>query len=140
MDFMLDGYCGLYCGACPAMLGTRARTETTLCYGCKSDHPAGHCATCGIRACARQQGYAFCYECADLATCEQMRKFMADEQWPYHQGVLKNLEMIQRDGVAKWLEIQEERWRCANCRASHSWWDETCCQCGRTVANYRADL
>ncbi|MFH2040683.1 MAG: DUF3795 domain-containing protein [Chloroflexota bacterium] len=140
MDFILDGYCGLYCGACPVMLETKAGTGTNPCYGCKSEQPAEYCATCDIRACARRKGYAFCYECADLSTCEKMQKFMMDAQWPYHQGVLKNMEKIRCNGVAKWLEVQDERWRCANCGTPHSWWDETCPQCGQTVANYQADL
>jgi len=136
----LDGYCGLYCGACPVMLGTKAGTETNPCYGCKSEQPAGHCATCDIKQCARQKGDNFCHECAERSTCEQMRNFMADPQWPYHQSVFKNFDEIRRDGLAAWLEAQAERWRCGTCGISHSWWDETCRQCGQTVANYRADL
>ncbi|MGA2489566.1 MAG: DUF3795 domain-containing protein [Anaerolineales bacterium] len=140
MKFKLDGYCGLYCGACPVMLRTKAGKETNPCHGCKSEQIAQrHCSTCGIKACARQKGYEFCYECPDLEICEQMQKFTTDEKWPYHQGVLKNLESIQRDGLVKWLEIQEARWQCSNCGAPHSWWDETCAQCGQAVANYQAD-
>jgi rubrerythrin len=65
---------------------------------------------------------------------------MEDTKWPYQQGVLKNMETIRCEGLTKWLERQDKRWRCANCGASHSWWDETCPQCGQTVANYQADL
>jgi hypothetical protein len=140
MDFVLDGYCGLYCGACPVLLGTRAETESSPCHGCKSEQHAPHCATCGIRTCAHQKGYEFCYECADLAVCEQMQRFMADEQWLYHQGVLKNMEAIHREGRGEWLENQEARWQCAHCGAPHSWWNETCPRCGQAFASYRADL
>jgi hypothetical protein len=140
MEYILDGYCGLYCGACPVMLGTRAGTEAHPCFGCKSELPAGHCATCGIKACARSKGYDFCGECADLGACDQMQKFLTDPQWPYHQGVLKNMEVIRRDGVTAWLEVQDKRWRCASCGTPHSWWQETCSQCGKPVVSYRADL
>lgn len=141
MDFKLDAYCGLYCGACPVLLGTEAGTETNPCHGCKSGQLGNrHCATCGIKACASRKGYEFCHECPELGICEQMQKFIADERWPYHQGVLKNLGTIRREGVTKWLEIQEARWKCENCGAPHSWWDETCPYCGQPVANYRADL
>jgi hypothetical protein len=140
MDFVLDGYCGLYCGACPVMLEAKAGKAANPCYGCKSERPAGHCVTCAIKACAREKGYAFCDECAELSTCEKMQAFMVDPQWPYHQGVLKNMETIRRDGLAQWLEVQDRRWRCPSCGASHSWWDETCPQCRQAVANYRADL
>ena len=47
--------------------------------------------------------------------------------------------MIRRDGLAKWLAGQEKRWRCANCGTPHSWWDETCPQCGQAVVSYQTD-
>lgn len=140
MDFILHGYCGLYCGACPVMLNTKEGMATERCYGCKSEQPTGYCATCGIKRCAAQKGFEFCNECPESNTCEQMRKFVEDTKWLYQQGVLKNMEMIRRDGLAKWLARQEKRWRCANCGASHSWWDETCPQCGQAVASYKADV
>ena len=61
-----------------------------------------------IKACARSKGFAFCDECAELRTCEKMHAFMIDPQWPYHQSVLKNMEMIRREGLAKWLEAQDQ--------------------------------
>jgi len=141
MEFVLDGYCGLYCGACPVLLKTRAGDEPAPCYGCKSNYISQHhCATCDIKACARQKGYAFCHECAELNTCERMHTFMAAPEWPYHQSVLKNLECVERDGLQPWLEEQAKRWRCPQCGAAHSWWDETCRQCGAAVSSYRADL
>jgi hypothetical protein len=140
MEFVLDGYCGLYCAACPTMLGTKAGTEVNVCHGCKSEQVAPCCAGCGIRACAREKGYEFCHECADLAACDKMRTFMADQDWPYHQGVLKNLETIRLEGKRAWLELQTMRWRCAGCGAAHSWWDETCGQCGQPVQSYKVDL
>jgi hypothetical protein len=95
---------------------------------------------CGIKACAVRKGYEFCNECSEYGTCALMRKFVEDTKWPYQQGVLKNMEMIRCDGLAKWLEVQDERWRCANCDTSYSWWDETCPQCSQAVANYQADV
>lgn len=74
MDTILHGYCGPFCGACPYMLNTKTGTGTEQCYGCKSELPAGYCATC----CARSKGYEFCNECADLGACELMEKFIND--------------------------------------------------------------
>lgn len=140
MDFILHAYCGLYCGACPILLHTKAGTGTDQCHGCKSEQPTGYCAICSIKTCAIQKGFEFCGECPDFNSCEQMRKFVEDTTWPYQQGVLKNMETIQRDGLSKWLEEQDMRWRCANCSAVHSWWDETCPQCGQAVASYKVDV
>jgi hypothetical protein len=85
MEFVLDGYCGVYCGACPVMLATKAGKidDAQQCYGCKSEKPTGFCATCGIKACAQRKGYEFCDQCNELKTCELMQKFVSDQQYPY---------------------------------------------------------
>lgn len=142
MDFVLDGYCGVYCGACPILLATRAGKldEAQQCYGCKSEKPTGFCSTCGIKACAHHKGYEFCNQCSGLKTCELMLKFISDRQYPYGQCVLKNMETIGDISLPKWLEMQDERWRCKNCDASHSWYHEACPECGRAVASYKTDL
>ena len=142
MDFILHGYCGMYCGACPVVLETKAEraTEDKQCYGCKSAKPAGYCATCGMKACAQRKGYEFCYQCDELNVCELMQKFASDKNFPYGQCALKNMEMIREEGLPKWLEKQGRRWRCENCGTLQSWYHETCPQCGHAVASYKVDL
>jgi hypothetical protein len=140
--YVLDGYCGVYCGACPVMLATRAGKidDAQQCYGCKSLKPTGFCTTCGIKTCAQHKGIEFCHQCNELITCGLMQKFVSDTQYPYGQCVLKNMQMIQEEGLAKWLERQDKRWRCKNCDAEHSWYHNACPQCGQGVASYQADL
>jgi len=142
MEFILHGYCGVFCGACPNLLATRDGRidETRQCFGCKSLKPTGFCKTCGIKACAQHKGYDLCGQCTDLQTCEMMLKFMADQQYPYGQCLAKNMESIREQGLAGWLEMQDRRWRCAACGTRHSWYQETCPHCGQVVADYRADL
>jgi rubrerythrin len=50
------------------------------------------------------------------------------------------MQKIQEEGLANSLEMQDRRWRCKNCDAAHSWYHETCPQCGQAVANYQADV
>ncbi len=140
MDFILHAYCGLHCGACPILLNTRGGTGVDRCHGCKSEQPAAYCAVCSIKGCALARGYAFCNECPDYQDCALMDKFLKDANWPYQQGAAENMECIHQLGLAKWLDAQEARWRCASCGTAHSWWDETCPGCGQAVADYRADL
>lgn len=142
MEYILDGNCGVYCGACPVILATRAGNleEDQQCYGCKSEKPTGFCETCKIKACAISKGFEFCIECGKLTTCDLLRNFVADTQYPYGQCVLKNLQLIQVTGLPTWLEMQDERWRCKNCNTSHSWYQETCRQCGHAVVSYKFDL
>src|SRR5512143_3084682 len=142
MDFILDGYCGVYCGACPILLATKAGKidDVQQCYGCKSAKPTGFCATCGIKACAQRKGDEFCDQCNELEICELMQKFIADEQYPYGQCVLKNMMIIRGLGLTQWLEMQDKRWRCTHCGTAHSWYHETCLECGHAVDSYKADL
>ena len=124
------------------MLATKAGKldDANQCYGCKSEKPTGFCATCDIKACAQRKGYEFCNQCNELISCELMRKFVTNKQYPYGQCVLKNLQIIQEKGLAQWLEMQDKRWRCSNCGAAHSWYHETCPQCAQAVASYQADI
>jgi hypothetical protein len=48
-----------------------------------------------------------------------MQKFMKDANWPYQQIVSSNMESIRQIGLSKWLETQEQRWRCTNRGVSH---------------------
>jgi hypothetical protein len=140
MEFVLDGYCGLYCGACTMVLETKAGIAEKTCYGCKSEGPAGHCATCAIKACAQSKGFDFCYQCADLETCEKMQHFIHDPQYPNGLNVPKNFTDIQRVGVKTWLTDQQQRWQCPNCGTAFTWYDEVCPQCSQPVKSYQADL
>ena len=140
MEYRLDGYCGLYCGACPMMLETKAGKASEECHGCKSEQAAGHCQVCDIKACASQKGFEFCYECSEMEICTYLQSFIVDERYPYHQAVYKNFNTIKKVGVHQWLDLQKVRWQCPNCGSPFSWWDETCPHCAKPVKNYKADL
>jgi len=107
MDFILHGYCGLYCSACPIMLNTKTGAGTEQCCGCKSKQPTGYCAVCSIRACARGKRYEFCNEYSEYSTCQLMQKFLKDANWPYQQIVPNNMESIRQNGLVKWLDAEE---------------------------------
>ena len=142
MEYILDGYCGVYCGACPTMLATKAGIldERHQCYGCKSEKPTGFCNTCGIKACAINKGFNFCLECTEVRKCELLLKFISDQQYPYGQCVLKNMESILASGLTNWLKAQETRWSCEYCGEPYSWYQDRCTKCGIAVSNYQADL
>ena len=90
-------YCGLVCSECEAYQATQAndmpalealavrwsaefngdlKAADCLCDGCLGEgRQIGHCAECGIRACALEHGVANCAACADFG-CEQIEGFM----------------------------------------------------------------
>jgi hypothetical protein len=135
MNFQLDGYCGLYCGACPKFIGSREGTEENPCCGCKSDRISGWCLTCNLKACAREKGLEFCYQCADYP-CENLEGFKTSAEYPYHCEVYEYMKSIETEGKAAWLEKMKIRWSCPACGKEASWWDLTCTQCGATLNGY----
>ncbi len=144
-------YCGLYCGACAALVATeRGAVEKLLeheepgytvddltCRGCRTDVTACFCTDCEMRRCAREKGVAFCCEC-DAYPCAPLKNFQADK-YPHHSVVLKNLEAVREGGPAAWLAAQLERWRCPACGARFTWYDENCESCGAALYDCRAE-
>jgi hypothetical protein len=154
----LAASCGTYCGACPAYLakhgeddGARLRRqqlassgqaseneaipdpnwmEGLLCDGCLSggEIPT-HCLNCSIRVCAaNRQNDARCTDCDELP-CYRIADLIAVGF--LHRGdYLPNLAKMREMGVQKWMEYEEERWRCSRCGLPMSWYDVECIRCG----------
>ncbi len=144
--------CGLYCGACyhyrassydsdrlSAEAARRGRNvEGFTCQGCRSDqlyiYPG--CAQCEIRACADDRGILHCGLCAEFP-CDRIRAFQNDGR-VHHLDIVTQLERLREIGAEQWLAEQKQKWTCA-CGEPFSWYEETCCNCGRPLASYGAD-
>jgi hypothetical protein len=135
MEYGLDGYCGLYCGACPMLLETRAGTAKAACHGCKTDQNPRWCADCGLKACARGKGLDFCYACADYP-CKDLEGFQTSAEYPYHREVYDYMKIIEKEGKDAWLEKMKARWSCPACAQDSSWWDVSCKKCGAGLNGY----
>jgi hypothetical protein len=135
MDFSLDGYCGLYCGACPTLLGSRAGTEQKPCHGCKSEITSGWCLICDLKACAREKGLDFCSACGQYP-CEKLESFKTSAEYPYHREVYDYMSIINSEGKAAWLDKMKSRWSCPACGRQASWWDTSCKECGTGMNGY----
>ena len=140
-SFLPDGYCGLYCAACPQYIATKAGKAEALgmenCRGCKSDEVAASwCRICNLKKCARSKGYEFCYECASYP-CEDLEKFRNAPEWPYHIEVYDYMDTIRKDGKEKWLKGMAVRWSCPSCGQEASWWDLNCSSCGTKLKGYK---
>jgi hypothetical protein len=136
MRFILDGYCGSYCGACPDLLATRAGTAENRCGGCKSDvvHP-GWCSICHLKSCAREKKIDWCYQCEEYP-CKKITAFFEDPEYPYHREAADYQQMIKTQGKAIWLEKMKKRWSCGKCGTAAAWWDLTCEECGEPFNGY----
>ena len=145
MESRYDTYCGLYCGACDVLRANEEGTveqaaqewnmkpEELRCCGCKSTVNAVYCVECELKKCAEAKQIEFCFKC-DAFPCERLVAFKNDE-CPHHSIVLKNLELIYKNGVDTWLTDQKQRWSCSTCGTKFSWYDRVCKKCGSKLYN-----
>jgi hypothetical protein len=142
--------CGLYCGACPMYLATTQNSDEKLkamlqqfgagrsnvnredfvCEGCLGGGKlASFCRRCNLRECAAgKPNVTRCSDCPDFP-CSKITNFNNDGM-RHHSEVLENLRQIKQMGMKKWTEHEEDRWRCPQCKANLSWYDEKCSKCG----------
>jgi hypothetical protein len=147
----LAAACGTYCGACPSYLNKYRKDEKRsssgpvkdnidgfvdymdrlLCDGCLSGGKlTGHCQNCDIRLCAaNKENDSRCSNCEELP-CHRVTNLINHGNFPHRQEYLPNLKKIREMGVQKWIQYEEERWRCPRCGLSMSWYDAKCTGCG----------
>lgn len=141
----LDGFCGLYCGACEVPRAVReGRVEEAAkafgvdpgdvrCEGCRSGDVFVNCKRCGMRKCASSRGFEFCSECWDFPCDEYARLASIGGRLPPHFLItMKNLYEIREKGADEWRRLQVERWTCPSCGAPFSWYAGSCA-CGRDL-------
>lgn len=143
-----DGYCGLYCGACPIFMQTNDGNldplvaeiglplEDITCYGCKSDQVAKWCRECNLKKCARAKGYNTCIECEEYP-CAGLIGFRDDPRYPYHVETENYLDQIKNEGLDTWLTSMKVRWACPRCQTPYNWWQQICNNCGSTLEGYK---
>jgi hypothetical protein len=148
-DEHLVAVCGLYCGACAIYRawndGNQERLQDLYnrmsarrdmvwddlqCNGCLSNGKLlPFCRDCNIRLCALEKpGVTRCSDCDDFP-CTLITEFNNDGM-RHHSEVLDNLRRLSDMGINTWLEEEEKRWRCPQCRAPVEWYAQTCLQCG----------
>jgi len=141
----LDGFCGLYCGACEVLravedgkVAEAARMfggdpSEIHCAGCRSNDVFVNCRGCGIRDCASKRGFRFCSECVEFP-CGEYRGIasLGDRIPPHFKVTMRNLAEVREKGIEEWRRLQVERWACPSCGAPFSWY-ATSCACGQDL-------
>lgn len=157
----LVGVCGLYCGACGIYRATQDNAEEKLeefarglsaktgkeftvddvrCDGCLVNGRLDlWCRNCQIRVCEKlQSGNIRCSDC-DEFPCTRLTDFR-DDGMNHHSEITDNLEQLQKMGIEAWTEYEENRWTCAECKTTLSWYDSVCPGCGASRSKLLFDL
>lgn len=126
--------CGLYCGVCAIYIAHKDNNlkfkeaiaksrvynafvntiEDVKCSGCQSeniDEIFGYCRKCKIRDCVKKNNYISCYECKD-SPCKWLERF------PIPVGrkvIIRALPYWKEHGSLKWIEHEENRYKCPEC-------------------------
>ena len=126
--------CGLDCNIC-----SQALIEHDPCQGCNGpdDRKLEFCANiCGIILCRkrRENGYEYCDECPDFPCEDVMEKENRyTTKYPHRESPLENLRMIREQGMAAFLEQEQQLWTCPGCDQPYSVHDRNCPHCGRRI-------
>ena len=135
-EINLAGPCGFYCGICRHYL---ARTkgllwEKNLKHGCRGCRIQDKNCAWVKKDCVliRKNQIAFCFECEDFP-CDDLIKFDQRHQRDDNLSPIENLLRIKEIGVERWLEEQEDEWRCPRCGGNICVIDRECYDCGYKI-------
>ncbi len=133
MEEILIAPCGMNCGICSNYLAMKYDVKSQglrmpYCTGCR---PRGkNCAflkkKCDLLGNGRVQ---YCYECADFP-CKHMVPLNKRYSERYHMSMIENLNCIKENGIKKFLEKEEEKWKCPECGGVISCHNGICFSCG----------
>ncbi len=121
--------CGMNCGICVAFFGYTLNGE-------KRKHA---CNTCRLREskCAfikkqcnklATKEIKYCFECPGFP-CANLRTLDKRYREKYGMSMIDNLKYIQASGIDKFLEKEQEKWRCPNCDGTICVHDKKCYTC-----------
>jgi hypothetical protein len=145
MNHELLAPCGLYCGVCGVYLAGRDQNqklkeklanaygvtpEQIACRGCLSNEKFVFCQTCSIRKCVLEKEYEGCHQCADFPC-----GFINDFPVPVGKKViLRSVPERRKLGSEKWVEAEEDRYRCPHCSNQLFRGAKRCGNCKEPVA------
>ena len=133
MEAILIAPCGANCSVCSSYLAMKNGLKKTgimtrYCRGCG---PRGK--GCGFTRMGCEllinQRVRFCFECEEFP-CYRNKE--TDERYRnrFHVSLLENLYFIKENGVEKFLEKEEEKWKCPECGGVISCHNGICYSCG----------
>lgn len=110
--------CGMNCAVCSGYLALRHNVKRKgirmpYCKGCR---PRGKKCAFLKKRCELLLNniIEFCYECKDFP-CERLRHIDKRYQTFFRMSLIENLESIKRNGMPRFLEVQDVKWRCPKC-------------------------
>lgn len=129
MDDMLVAPCGMNCNICKSHL-----RRYRACSGCNAenhDRPP-----CVFHKCEmlKNTDSGLCLECEQYP-CKTLQKADAKHRGRDGVSMIENLEYIREHGMAAFLKMEEEKWKCPECGGvvCVGAWSIACSACGLEI-------
>jgi len=132
MDPALIAPCGMNCALCAGYLALKNDVKNKgirmiNCPGCrprkkKCAFLKGHCSKLS------KGEVTYCFECNSFP-CDRLRTIDKRYRSRYRMSMIENLNFIKQNGMEKFLEAQQETWKCPNCGELISCHNGLCFNC-----------
>jgi hypothetical protein len=137
MESIIIAPCGIICDLC---LGFQR--EKNRCCGCNNiGNKPYHCTVCSIKTCSEKNGdeKLLCYDCAKFP-CRRIKDLDKRYRLKYGESPIGNLTEIKEIGLAQFIEIEKEKWKCSQCGQLLCVHKEVCLSCGNKNKYFIANM
>jgi len=133
MNEELIAPCGMNCAICSGYLAFQHDVKSKgirmpYCTGCRPRDK--NCAflkkRCDLLA---NRKVEYCYQCDDFP-CQRLSHIDERYRRQYRMSMIENLEFIKENGIKKFLEKEEDKWKCPRCGGIISCHNGICFDCG----------
>lgn len=143
MNEELIAPCGMNCAICSGYLAYKNDVKSKgirmpYCLGCRPRDKK--CAFLKKRCSLLLNGKVqYCYECSDCP-CEKLKHIDKRYSSLYRMSMIENLEFIANNGITRFLEQEEQRWKCPDCGGVISCHNGICFNCGLETLKNKSNL
>lgn len=120
--------CGMDCRLCQAFQG-----KGLPCQGCGNTSSRKSCQNCSILNCKYKK--EFCYECS-FYPCSRLKKLDKRYREKYKMSMINNLEFIQKNGLPKFIDMQNQIYQCKSCGKLKTVHQDYCIYCQKKDSNH----
>lgn len=121
--------CGMNCGLCIGHI-----REKNKCPGCRETdaYKSGYGRECYIRSCQilKNNNWKYCSDKCEKYPCSRLKNLDKRYRTKYGMSMIENLSFIKEKGLERFLELEQEKWKCGNCGSGLSVHRDNCLNCG----------
>lgn len=120
--------CGMNCGLCIWYL--REKKPCGGCFKKDDENKPKVCRSCTIVNCESlaETESGFCYDCKKYP-CTRLKRLDKRYRTNYGMSMLDNLDFINKNGMERFLESEQNKWTCKQCNSGVSVHRDFCLNC-----------